>query len=119
MLSVMTEHSRFARSCWLLGAILQLLVGPVAAIADARLESESLSPRAVSHIESHGTKQCPRAHPADCALCQQIASSLSVTAAQAGPQYLHEAIAILLPEFVAADTSEWRSLQKTRGPPTA
>jgi hypothetical protein len=119
MLSVMTERSRFTRACWLLGAVLQLFVGPFAAVADARLESESLSPRAASHIESHGTPQCPRAHLADCALCQQIASSLSLTASHSGPQFLHEAIAILLPEFVAPDTSEWRSLQNTRGPPTA
>jgi hypothetical protein len=115
----MTERTRLSRNCWLLGAVFQLIAGPVAAIADARLEAESLSPRAVSHIESHGTPQCPRVHLADCALCRQIASPLSVTAAAPGPQFLQEAIAILLPEFVAPNTAVWRSLQKTRGPPTA
>jgi hypothetical protein len=115
----MAERSRLSRNCWLLGAVFQLLAGPFAAIADARLEAESLSPRAVSHIEAHGTAQCPRAHPADCALCQQIASPLSVTAAAPGPQFLHEAIKIHLPEFVAPNTAAWRCLQKTRGPPQA
>jgi hypothetical protein len=114
----MPERTRFTRTCWLLGAAIQLFSGPVAAIADARLEAESLSPRAISHIESHRTQQCPRVHIADCALCRQIASSLSFTATQSPPPVLAEATAVVLPEFFAPNTSASRSPQKTRAPPT-
>ena len=66
--------SRFA---WLIVLVLQLALPGATAWADARLERESLTPRGASHVESHRTPQCPRAHPLDCALCQHLASPLA------------------------------------------
>ena len=46
-----------------------------ASIADARLEAASLAERPTSHIEEHGSANCARIHPADCAFCRVLATS--------------------------------------------
>ena len=52
--------------------LLQLLLPTGVSIADARIERDATSARAVSHVESKTSKDCPRAHKADCALCQHV-----------------------------------------------
>jgi hypothetical protein len=50
-----------------------------AAWADARLQREAaLSPPATSHVESHRTDQCPRAHAPDCAVCRHLSSPVGL-----------------------------------------
>lgn len=64
----------------LLLAMLQLVTVPVASIADAWPDSASGGAQPYVHVESQGTPDCPRVHPAVCALCQII--QISVTAAR-------------------------------------
>ena len=64
-------------------AVLQFALPSVASYADALLERSSL--RAIgAHIEAHGTKACPQAHPADCAICQIVNRVGSMPVAIAG-----------------------------------
>ena len=74
------RHSRLHRTLTLVFALLHLLVPPLVAAADARLQRESLdAPRPVMHAESEGAPHCPRTHPVDCGLCHAI-SPLAVPA---------------------------------------
>jgi hypothetical protein len=73
-----TRRSPLARTLVALFAIAQLLLPPVAALADAAIDREAPA-RAmpVGHIEAHTSNGCPRTHPPDCALCR--AAAVSVT----------------------------------------
>ena len=62
--------SRCKRLGWFVAALLQLVLPPFAAAADAGVERESQSVHA--HIESHGTRGCPRVHPAHCIVCRGL-----------------------------------------------
>ena len=64
-------HSRYRRIGWFVAALLQLVLPPFAAAADAGLERESQ--RVHAHVESHGTRGCPRVHPSDCIVCRVLA----------------------------------------------
>lgn len=64
-------RSRCRRIAWFVAALLQLVLPPFAAAADAGLERESQ--RVHAHVESHGTRGCPRVHPADCVVCRVLA----------------------------------------------
>jgi hypothetical protein len=77
------HRSTLARTLSVLFAIVQLLLPPVAAWADAAVEREA-SARAmpVVHIEAQTNNGCPRAHPADCALCHAAALSFTRPDAQ-------------------------------------
>jgi hypothetical protein len=61
------RRSRAVRACWLLAAVLQLLLPGAAAWADAQLDAAGA--HATAHVESHTTSACARIHPPDCALC--------------------------------------------------
>jgi hypothetical protein len=66
-------RSWLARRLSVLVALLHLLVPPLVAVADGRLEREAAAgPRA--HAESEGSRHCPLAHPSDCALCHAVAA---------------------------------------------
>jgi hypothetical protein len=69
----MIRRSRANRLAWFAAAILQLLVPTVWSVADARAEAVS-ERTATEHIESTGTKDCARVHPADCVVCRVIAT---------------------------------------------
>ena len=61
---------RCKRLGWFVAALLQLVLPPFAAAADAGVERESQSVHA--HVESHGTRGCPRVHPAHCIVCRGL-----------------------------------------------
>jgi hypothetical protein len=74
------------RTLWLVYAALQLLLPGAASIADARLEAASIASHPTAHVEEHGTPQCARVHPSDCALCRVIsATARPTTAAHLAP----------------------------------
>jgi hypothetical protein len=52
-------------------AIIQMAVPALAAVADARLVSDSDGPQSV-HVEDHTQKSCRPVHPDDCALCRLL-----------------------------------------------
>ena len=62
-------HSPLRRAAFLAWAALQLVLGGVVSLADARAEAEGVSRGATAHVEEHGTPSCPRVHGPDCALC--------------------------------------------------
>ena len=71
----MTERGSKVRAFWLVYAILQMALPGVASIADARLEAESIRERPTSHAEEHGSPNCARVHPADCAFCRILSAA--------------------------------------------
>src|SRR5258708_39816798 len=71
----MRRHSRAVRILWLLGAVLQVVLPPAAAYADARVDA--LGAAARPHVESHTTNSCARIHPPDCALCHYLSAPLA------------------------------------------
>lgn len=76
--------SWLARLFTLVFAVVQLAAPSLASAADARIEAAGeRSPRAAAHIESHGSSDCPRVHPADCALCHLVHAP-AAPAARAG-----------------------------------
>ena len=58
-------------------ALLQLMTAPVASIADAWQDAATAGAQPYVHIESQGAPDCPRVHPAVCALCQVIQASVT------------------------------------------
>jgi hypothetical protein len=66
-------RSRLHRLGWLVAAVFQLLLPPFAATADARAEAEA-SRGAPVHVETYGARDCARVHPADCAICNVLAT---------------------------------------------
>ena len=68
-------HSPLRRAAFLAWAALQLVLGGVVSLADARAEAESISRGATAHVEAHGTPSCPRVHGPDCALCRFLTTS--------------------------------------------
>jgi hypothetical protein len=81
----MRRSTGLTRALWHITIFLQLLLPTVVSAADARLERNALSARAHSHIESKTGKDCPRAHKADCALCQHITTPFARTAKVSPP----------------------------------
>jgi len=77
-------RSRVFRLLTVLLAALQLAVPPLASVAEARLEAESMQRlRGSAHIESHGSAQCPRVHAAsECAVCQFLSATAEPRATQ-------------------------------------
>jgi hypothetical protein len=76
------NRSTAARLLWLAATTLQLVLPGAAAWTDARLQrGAALSSRGASHVESHSTEQCPRAHPPDCALCRHLSTPVALAAA--------------------------------------
>ena len=68
----MRRQSGLVRTVWRIAALMQLVLPGFVSIADARLERDAMSARAYSHVESTTTKDCVRAHRADCPLCQHL-----------------------------------------------
>jgi hypothetical protein len=68
----MRRPSRALRTAYLVVASLQVSLPAAAALADARLEAETVNRPA--HVEQVG-HGCAIIHPADCALCQFVALS--------------------------------------------
>jgi hypothetical protein len=89
----MSTRRPFSRALWLLVAALQLVLSG-AAIADARVEAESIASGPTSHIEEHGGANCPRVHPEDCALCRILSTSATPAAA---PAIVPEAVLRIVP----------------------
>lgn len=59
-------------------ALLHLLVQPFATLADAWVHREAaLAGPPTVHIESHGSPDCARVHPVDCAFCS-VATTLAI-----------------------------------------
>jgi hypothetical protein len=81
----MHRSTGLTRILWRVAALLQLVVPSVVSIADARLERDSVSARAYSHVEATTGMDCVRAHPSDCALCQHLTTPLSKAAKPAPP----------------------------------
>jgi hypothetical protein len=73
--SAMPQRSPALRACWLLAAVVQLLLPGAAAWADARVDTAGA--HATAHIESHTTSSCARVHPPDCALCHFLTAPLA------------------------------------------
>lgn len=101
-------------------ALLHLLVSPLVAVADARVERDTArSGPGFVHVESHGSPKCPRVHPTDCALCQAVAALGSPARATCA---LPTVAAALLPPMVQrlgrAETGRF-TLALPRAPPTA
>ena len=65
-------RSHLARALTLVYALLHLLVPPLVAVADARVQAAA-SEQATLHAESQGTSNCPGVHPLDCGLCHAVA----------------------------------------------
>jgi hypothetical protein len=81
----MRRSTRLTRAFSRATLLLQLLLPTVVSIADARVERDAISARAVSHVESKTGKDCPRTHKADCALCQHLTTPSSKSAKPALP----------------------------------
>jgi hypothetical protein len=71
----MPRRSRAVRTCWLLAAVLQLLLPGAATWADAQLDTAGA--HASAHVESHTTSSCARIHPPNCALCHFLNAPFS------------------------------------------
>lgn len=67
------------RFVWQLAAVFQLLLPGFASLADGRAEAEATMSSAQSHLEAAGSTTCPRAHPADCAICRVIGTGATTT----------------------------------------
>ena len=81
----MRRTSGLKRVLWRVTALLQLLVPLVVSVADAKLERDSLSARAYSHVEASTGKDCVRVHSSDCALCQHLTTPLTKAEKPAPP----------------------------------
>lgn len=109
-----------ARFLTLLVAVSQLAAPSLASIADAALERESeRSPRAAAHVESHGSPQCPRLHPADCALCQFLTAPASATRPALTVPTSDAALAVCPEARLGARTGSRFVLALPRAPPIA
>lgn len=113
------RRTGIARFCWLLAALLQLVLPGAAAWVDARVEQESRSPRAASHVESHQTSQCPRVHPPDCALCQYLTAPLARVAAQRFELPPLRRHGVVVDEADRAAPAAAFALHQSRAPPLA
>jgi len=83
----MHRSTGLVRALWQITVLLQLMLPTFVSIADARLERDAMSARAYSHIEAQTGNDCARAHKADCALCQHLATPLARTAKLALPAF--------------------------------
>ena len=99
--------------------LLQLLLPTVVSIADARLERDALSTRAVSHVESKTSKDCPRAHKADCALCQHLTAPFAKSAKSALPISVAQAAPPVVTIRSARDDARFEHPSLPRAPPVA
>ena len=97
--------------------LLQLLLPTVVSIADARLERDALSARAVSHVESKTSKDCPRAHKADCALCQHLTSPFAKSAKSALPITVAQSEPPVITVWSARDDARLERPSLPRAPP--
>ena len=70
----MSKPSPALQACWLIIAVLQLVLPGAAALADAQLDAAGAHAKA--HIESHTTSACARIHAPDCALCHFLTAPL-------------------------------------------
>ena len=71
----MSKPSPALQACWLIIAVLQLVLPGAAALADAQLDAAGAHAKA--HIESHTTSACARIHAPDCALCQFLTAPVT------------------------------------------
>ena len=99
--------------------VLQLLLPTVVSIADARLERDALSARAVSHVESKTSQDCPRAHKADCALCQHLTTPFARSAKSALPIAQTQAEPPIITLGVARHSAGLERPSLPRAPPAA
>ena len=99
--------------------LLQLLLPTVVSVADARLERDALSARAVSHVESKTGKDCPRAHKADCALCQHLITPFAKGAKPEPPRSIARCQLPAVTLGVARTTAGVQRPSLPRAPPTA
>jgi hypothetical protein len=83
----MHRSTGLGRALWRFTILLQLLLPTFVSIADARLERDTVSARAYSHIEAQTGKDCARAHKADCALCQHLTTPFAKAAKVAPPSF--------------------------------
>jgi hypothetical protein len=83
----MHRSTGLVRVLWQITVLLQLMLPTFVSIADARIERDTMSARAYSHVESQTGKDCARAHKADCALCQHLTTPLTKTAKLAPPPF--------------------------------
>jgi hypothetical protein len=81
-------RSPLRRFGWLIAAVFQLLLPTFASVADARAEAESVRGASI-HVEACGTPSSVRVHPADCVVCQVLATS----AATSSPPAVHVPVA--------------------------
>ena len=110
----MRRPSRALRAAYLVLASLQLSLPAAAALADARLEAETVN--LPGHVEQVG-HGCALIHPTDCALCQFVALSYvggdRVAVAIAVTDQVSAALRDAVPPHAAAA----RRLPHQRAPP--
>ena len=100
-------------------ALLQAVVPASASIADARLVAVSATLAGTTHIEDHGSSDCPRSHPIDCAMCQYASATFLPSAPNA--ELLAATRAVALPhgpaEHRRAAAALWQP--PSRAPPAS
>jgi len=107
----MSYRARIASLCI---ATLQVLVPVTASIADAQLHAQDASVR--QHVESQGTKGCPRVHPEDCGLCRTISAPALGGYAPVAPTPRVDAQRVVL-ELGATSFRPNTRLPQSRAPP--
>jgi hypothetical protein len=113
----MTRSAGLMRAFSRVTLLLQLLLPTVVSIADARLERDALSARAVSHVESKTGKDCPRAHKADCALCQHLITPFTKSAKAVPPRAIARCELPAVTLGVGRTTAGLQSPSLPRAPP--
>lgn len=90
---------------------------PIAALADARADAESLRSGSTSHIEQNAGSDCPQVHPATCGICQQVSSTQLPASAQ--HVVIGEETGFALVGGPSHDGAEplWYATPPQRGPP--
>ena len=115
---MLNARSRYFRIGWLLAAVFQLLLPPIVSVADSRAEADSIRTAPRVHVEEPGGTNCPRVHPADCAVCRV----LSAAATQASFTHPHVVVARFIEATVEdayrpASTARFPGDPPQRAPP--
>lgn len=102
---------RLARLVVLLGAVLQVLSVPAAALAEGAVAGRT--GLAVAHVEAERSSSCVAVHADDCDLCQVLSAVGEVTAGAAPAP-----VAARAPQLPTADQARAHAAPGAVGPPS-
>jgi hypothetical protein len=105
----MHPRTRAFRLGWLIAALFQLLLPTFASVADARAEAASIRYASLEHVESTGASGCPRVHPADCVVCQALATGARIVRPVS--------IQVATERVIAARTERWDRVARSATAP--